>query len=180
MAEEQATPEVPPITPLSLWLAARSKHFASLGLIFFVLSLFGALIRALTATGAWAWAEAAVASSCAYWAFTAWTQIGKYPGALPSAMGLPFSLRFARTSFNRAVVWSILTAAMLALGLRHPQWAPVLAAYTGPSGLLHLIVDVKEARGSSVESVAAHTSTAVWQLLVTVVLIAYYFMYASG
>lgn len=175
MAEEQATPDVPPLTPFGLWLAARAKHFASLGLIFFVLSLIGALIRALNATGAWAWAEAAVASGCAYWAYTAWTQVGKYLGALPSAMGLPFSPRFARTSFNRAVVWSIVTMATLALGLRHPQWSLVLAAYAGPSSVLHLIVDVKEARGSPVESVAVHTSTAGWQLLLTAASIVYYF-----
>jgi hypothetical protein len=65
--------------------------------------------------------------------------------------------------------------AVLALGLRHPQWGLVLAAYAGSSSLLRLIVDVKEARGSLLESVATHISMAVWQLGLTVAAIAYYF-----
>lgn len=159
----------PTMTPLCLWLgprAARMGHASVIGFLMVVGIGTAFLIRHPQQ-----WPATFVGVGAAYWAFSSWTTIGKYLGVVPSRHGLPFWPLGARMSFRRALVWTVVSAACLVLGLQQENWKLVLATYFIASALGTMAIEVPDSRYLPMERTSMH----LWRAIRNAVLAAVVF-----
>lgn len=160
---------LPTMTPLSLWLMPRAAFMAKASVLGFFAFLVMVVIRLVRNPRDWL--ASLVGDAAAYWAFTSWTQIGKYLGVLPSRHGLPFWPLGARMMFRSGIVWTAVACACFLLGFQEGNWKLVLATYLVGSAIGKLTIDLPDARHFPMESTSIHVGTAIRNVVLAAIVL---------